>query len=163
MWIVWSKYISDFQIWLMFCTHGICKQSRHYISITIADDVLSSLRCTEFQLNIHLNQLRVILVALCLIFVSCNQAALRTLLSVGLSVCLWNLFHNFPVIGSSRMFQKLLPLPKVVSMQKVKVRCQKAEVTDVKTNVVLFRRFRVCNSSLNTPMAMKLCTKLEVS
>ena len=44
------------------------------------------------------------------------------------SVCLLHLFHHVPVIVSSRNFQELLPLTKVMSMQKVKVK-----VTEVMT------------------------------
>ena len=65
---------------------------------------------------------------------SCDQAALRTLISIRLSVCLSvrpsvrlsQLFDNAPVIVSSRKFQELLPLTDVISMQKVKVRDQKS-------------------------------------
>ena len=51
---------------------------------------------------------------------SCDQAALRTLLSVRPSVRLSHFFHNVPVIASSFNFHELLPLTKVISMQKVK-------------------------------------------
>ena len=57
-------------------------------------------------------------------FFSCDQAALRTLLSVRPSVCLSHLFHHVPVIVSSWNFQELLPMTKVISMQKVKVKGQ---------------------------------------
>ena len=60
---------------------------------------------------------------------SCDQAALRTLISVCPSVCpsvrLSHLFNNVSVIISSWNFQELLPLTDTISMQKVKV-------TDVK-------------------------------
>ena len=46
--------------------------------------------------------------------------------SVRPSVCLWHLYHHVPVILSSRNFQELLPLTKVMSMQKVKVRGQRS-------------------------------------
>ena len=63
---------------------------------------------------------------------SCDQAALRMAISVCLSVCLsvrlpvclWHLFDNVPIIVSSLNFQKLLPMTKVMSMQKVKVKGQ---------------------------------------
>ena len=51
---------------------------------------------------------------------SCDQTALRTLLSVCPSVRLWYIFHNVPLIASSWNFQDLLPLTKVMSMQKSK-------------------------------------------
>ena len=61
---------------------------------------------------------------------SCYQAALRTLLSICLSirpsVCPSHLFDNVPVIIWSGNFQTLLPLTEVMSMQKVKVRGQKS-------------------------------------
>ena len=64
------------------------------------------------------------------VFFSCDQAALRTLLSVCPSVCLsvWlsHFFHYVPVIVSSWNFEELLPLTKVMSMQEVKVRGQKS-------------------------------------
>ena len=44
--------------------------------------------------------------------------------SVGLSVCLSHLFDYVPIIVSSWNFQKLLPMTKVRSMQKVKVKGQ---------------------------------------
>ena len=46
--------------------------------------------------------------------------------SVCLSVCLWRLFHYVPIIVSSWNFQGLLPMTKVMSMQKVKVRGQRS-------------------------------------
>ena len=58
------------------------------------------------------------------LFFSCDQAALRTLQSVCLSVRLLHLFHHVAVIVSSQNFQELLPLTKVISMQKVKVKGQ---------------------------------------
>ena len=57
---------------------------------------------------------------------SCDQAALRTLFSVCLSVCLSHLFDYVPFIVSSWNFQELLPLTKVMSMQEVKVRGQRS-------------------------------------
>ena len=67
-------------------------------------------------------------------FFSCHQAALRTLTSVCLCVCvsvrpsfhLSHLFDNVPVIVSSWNFQELLPLTDVMSIQKVKVRGQRS-------------------------------------
>ena len=62
------------------------------------------------------------------LFFSCDQAALRTLQSVCLFVCLsvhlLHLFHHVAVIVSSRNFQELLPFTKLMSMQKVKARGQ---------------------------------------
>ena len=63
---------------------------------------------------------------------SCDQAALRMAISVcpsvRLSVCpsvrLLHLFDNVPIIVSSWNFQELLPMTKVMSMQKVKVKGQ---------------------------------------
>ena len=57
---------------------------------------------------------------------SCDQAALRMAISVCLSVCLWHLFDNVPIIVSSWNFQELLPMTKVMTMQKV--RGQSSEV-----------------------------------
>ena len=55
---------------------------------------------------------------------SCDRAALRTPLSVCLSVRLSHLFHYVPVIVSSRNLQELLTMTEVMSMQKVKVKGQ---------------------------------------
>ena len=57
---------------------------------------------------------------------SCDQAALRTPLSVRQSVCLSHLFHYVPVDVSTQNFQELLPMTKVMSMQKVKVTGQRS-------------------------------------
>ena len=57
---------------------------------------------------------------------SCNQAALWMVQSVHLSVCLSHLFDYVPIILSSWNFQELLPVTKVTSMQKVKVRGQRS-------------------------------------
>ena len=86
------------------------------------------------------------------------------------------LVDNVPVIVSSWNFQELLPLTDVMSMQKVKV-------TEVMTQVSRFRNVtpvwihiwwrndaqslmllrRGALLSLNSPMAMKSCTKLEIA
>ena len=57
-----------------------------------------------------------------LLIFSCDQAALQMVFSVRLSVRLSHLFDYFLIIASSWNFQKLLPMTKVRSMQKVKVR-----------------------------------------
>ena len=58
---------------------------------------------------------------------SCDQAALQMVrLSVRPSVRLSHLIHYVPIIVSSWNFQKLLPITKVMSMQKVKVRGQRS-------------------------------------
>ena len=54
---------------------------------------------------------------------SCDQAALWTVFSVRPSVCLSHLFDYVPII-SSWNFQEILPMTKVTSMQKVKVKGQ---------------------------------------
>ena len=134
---------------------------------------------------------------------SCDQAALQMVFSVCPSVrpsvcpsvCLSHLFDYVPIIVSSWNFQELLPMTKVRSMQKVKVRGQRSrsqrsqqmmhiawccleEVpycfsrSSVKfqghtaLKIVEFDpdwAFPDCNSSLNSPMATKWCTKLEVA
>ena len=144
---------------------------------------------------------------------SCDQAALRMVLSVLLFVCLWHLFHYVAVKASSWNFQKLLPMTEVMSMRKVKVRGQRSRsqrswprlaVSELKlqfefiygnemmhkawlwfeevpycfeghlSNFKVTRlkkivefdpnwAFPECNSSLNSPMATKWCTKLEVA
>ena len=62
---------------------------------------------------------------------SCDQAAIWLVQSVlCLSVCPSvrpsHLFHHVPIIISSWNFQELLPMTKVTSMQKVKVRGQRS-------------------------------------
>ena len=65
-----------------------------------------------------------------LVIFSCDQAALQMVFSVcpsvRLSVCLSHLFDYVPIIVSSWHFQELLPLTKVRSMQKAKVRGQRS-------------------------------------
>ena len=57
---------------------------------------------------------------------SCDQAALQMVFSVCLSVCSSHLFDYVPIIVSSWNFQELLPMTKVRSVQKVKVRGQRS-------------------------------------
>ena len=133
--------------------------------------------------------------------------------SVRPSVRLSHLFDHVPIILSSWNFQDLLPVTKVRSMQKVKVRGQRSRSQRSRPNLTVsglslqfeftyddemvdiawcclgevpycFSRSSVkfqghtalkivefdpdwafpdCNSSLNSPMAMKCCTKLEVA
>ena len=73
------------------------------------------------------------------VFFSCDQAALRTLQSVRPSIRLWHIFHNVPVIVTSWNFQELLPLTKVMSMQKVKVRGQWSRSQRSKRNLAVSR------------------------
>ena len=74
---------------------------------------------------------------------SCDQAALRTPLSVCPSVCpsvcLSHLFNYVPVTISSWNFQELLPLRKVMFMQEVKVRGQKSRSQMLKPNLAVSR------------------------
>ena len=143
---------------------------------------------------------------------SCDQAALQMVFSVCPSVRLSHLFDYVPIIVSSWNFQELLPMTKVRSMQKVKVRDQRSRSQRSQPNLTVsglqlqfeftyddemmhiawfcleevpycFSRASVklqghtdlkiveldpdwtfpdCNSSLNSPMATKWCTKLEV-
>ena len=60
------------------------------------------------------------------VFFSCDQAALQMVFSVRLSVRLSHLFDYVHIIVSSWNFQELLPMTKVRSMQKVKVRGQRS-------------------------------------
>ena len=69
---------------------------------------------------------------------SCDQAALQMVPSVRLSVCLSHLFDYVPIIVSSLNFQELLPMTKVRSVQKVKVRGQRSR-SQVTTQLNRFR------------------------
>ena len=82
---------------------------------------------------------------------SCDQAALQTVFSVCLSVCLSHLFDYVPIIVSSQNFQELLPMTKVRSMQKVKVKGQGHRGHNPT------EPFPDCNSSLNSHMMIKWC------
>ena len=99
----------------------------------------------------------------CPIVFSCDQAALWMVqsvrpsvcpsvrLSVCPSVCLSHLFDYVPIILSSWNFQELLPVTKVTSMQKVKVRGQRSRSQRSRPKF----SFPDCNSSLNSHMMMK--------
>ena len=89
---------------------------------------------------------------------SCDQAALSIVQSLHPSVR-HTFFHYVPIIVSSWNFQELLPLTEVISMQEVKVRGQRSRVQRSKPNLAVPDR----NSSLNSHMAMKWYTKLEVA
>ena len=109
----------------------------------------------------RINTLWVLLITcslLCFVF-SCDQAALwmvqsvcpSVCLSVRPSVCLSHLFDYVPIILSSWNFQELLPVTKVTSMQKVKVRGQRSRSQRSRPKF----SFPDCNSSLNSHMMMK--------
>ena len=66
--------------------------------------------------------------------------------------------HDVLVIVSSWNFQELLPLTKLMTMQKVKVRSQRSRSERSKPNLAVSG----LNSSLNSQMAMKWCRKLDV-
>ena len=65
------------------------------------------------------------------------------------------LFDNVPVIGSSWNFQEILPLTDMMSMQKVKGQGHRGHDPT--------KLFPDRNSSLNSNMVMKWCTKLDVA
>ena len=74
--------------------------------------------------------------------------------------------HNFfavSVIVSSWNLQKSLSLTKEMSMQKVQVRGQKARSKSSKEILPKFGLFWTKTPVLNSQMARKLCTKLEVA
>ena len=83
--------------------------------------------------------------------VSCEQAALWMVFSVRLS----HLFHYVPIIASSWNFHELLPMTRVRSLQKVKVKGQGHRGQ----NPAL--PFPDRNSSTNSQMIW--CTKLGVA
>ena len=53
------------------------------------------------------------------------------------SVCLWCLFHYVPIIVSSWNFQELLPMTRVMCMQKVKVRGQRSRSQRSQSNLTV--------------------------
>ena len=73
------------------------------------------------------------------IIFSCDQAALQMVFSVRLSVRLSHLFDYVPIIVSSWNFQELLPMTKVRSMQKVKVRGQRSRSQRSQPNLAVSR------------------------
>ena len=89
----------------------------------------------------------------CIVIFSCVQAALQMVFSVCLSVCLSHLFDYVPIIVSSLNFH-------CFSRSSVKFQGHTA------LKIVEFDldwAFPDCNSSLNSPMATKWCTKFEVA
>ena len=68
---------------------------------------------------------------------SCDQADLRTLLSIRPSVRLSHLFYYVPIIVSLWNFQEWLPMTEVISMQKVKVRGQRSRSQRSKPTLVV--------------------------
>ena len=72
-----------------------------------------------------------------LTFFSCDQAALWMVQSVRPSVRLSHLFDYVPINVSSWNFQELLPMTKVTSMQKVKVRGQRSRSQRSRPNLTV--------------------------
>ena len=97
-----------------------------------------------------------------IVLLRCSEQLIFSCDQVGLSFCpsarLWHLFHYVPVIASWN-FQGSLPLTKMMSMQKLKVRGQRSRSQRSK----YMYPFPDCNSSVNPPRATKWCTKLEAS
>ena len=100
----------------------------------------ATIRCFSYGINL--------LTSIWGLFFSCDQAAFRTLLSVcpsvRLSVCLsvclsdfCTFLYNVSVIVLSWNFQELLPMTEVMSMQKVKVRCQRSRSQRSKTHLTV--------------------------
>ena len=76
-----------------------------------------------------------------LVIFSCDQAALQMVVSVAPSVCpsvCHTFFYYVTIIVSPWHFQELLPMTRVRSMQKVKVRL-KVKVTEVTIQLNRFR------------------------
>ena len=83
----------------------------------------------------------------CPIVFSCDQAALQLVFSVCLSVCpsvrpsvrmsVCHAFDYVPIIISSWNFQELLPITKVRSMQKFKVRGQRSRSQRSQSNLTV--------------------------
>ena len=144
-----SHYLN--QCWLSSAKH-ICSTMGRWVKLTISQARSQGMRSLGCLLDIF----------------SSDQAALRTLLSVLPSVRLWHLFHNVPLIISSWNYRMLLPLTKVISMQKVKVGGQRSrsqrskQILPPPPNQWLDWTVTPVWIELNWPMAMKWYTKLEV-
>ena len=112
------------------------------------------IRCTKLDISQHMwAWIRPRAVAFLMVhFVhnfSCDQAALQMVFSVRLSVCpsvclsvcpsicLSHLFDYVPIIVSSWNFQELLPMTKVRSMQKVKVKGQRSRSQSSQPNLTV--------------------------
>ena len=97
---------------------------------------------------------------------SCDQTALRTLLSVRPSVCLSDCHTIFSLCSSQRIITKF---SGVITIDKNDVHAKdqgykpKVKVVDVKTHFAPIWSFPDHNSSLNLQMATKWCTKVEVA
>ena len=93
---------------------------------------------------------------------SCDQTALRTLMSLRPSVCL----SHLPLYSSRRITMKL---SGVIAIDKHDVRSEaqdqmsKVKVTEVKANFVTIWVFPDRNSSSYLQMVTKWCTKLDVA
>ena len=70
---------------------------------------------------------------------SCDQAALQMVFFARLSVRLSHLIDYVPIMVSSWNFQELLPMTKVRSMQKVKVRGQRSRSQRSQPNLTVSR------------------------
>ena len=113
-----------------------------YLQRSLSAQVNGGSRCHPWPTAIFCGQggnvpCRPVILHVATIF-SCDQAALQMVFSVCPSVCLSHLFDYVPIIVSSWNFQELLPMTKVRSMQKVKVR-SKVKVTEVTTQLNRFR------------------------
>ena len=98
-------------------------------------DVLSSDSLTFFVMS------RITLscfVFFCLFFLAATKQLYEWYFpSVCLSVCLSHLIHYVPIIVSSWIFQELLTMTNVMSMQKVKVRGQRSRSQRSKPNLTV--------------------------
>ena len=93
-------------------------------------------------------------------YFSCDQAVLRTVLSVRPSVRRLHLFRNVPVIVPSWNFHKWLPSTEVMSVQKVKV---KGQGQRGQNKFAPIWAFLDRNSSLNSLVSVKWCTNIKVA
>ena len=90
---------------------------------------------------------------------SCDQVALRTLLSVCLSDTFWTMF----LPSYHHEFSGAITIDKNDVHAKGPGQKSKVNVTEVKTNLAPIWVFPDCDSSFNSPMTMKWCTKLKVT
>ena len=165
-WIVCASWASDYHCQLInkmivfvYLNYKIIKlPSEATLILTMHDKWMPVFQAIGLQLPVASHCWKI--TEKCQSVFSCDQAALRmaisVCLSVRLSVCLWHLFDNVPVIVSSWSYyqwQKWRPCKR--SRSEVKGQGYRGQHPTW--------QFPDCNSSLNSHMMMKWCTDLDAA